>query len=97
MDKPNFGLLRRQASEPRAPRAPVRCGECNTIHQHSHCPECGEVPREALVSVLYAEVETYGGARLAVTAERADADEGWAPVDVERVGDLEHGTRWGPT
>jgi hypothetical protein len=93
----NFGRRpgRRQV-EARTPWAPVRCGECTTFHQRTHCPECGEVPREAWVSVLYSQVETEGGDRLAVAAERAE-DGSWSPIQVERVGDLDHGTRWGPT
>jgi hypothetical protein len=75
---------------------PVRCSECNTFHQRTHCPECGEIPREAWVSVFHSEVETEGGARLAVAAERAE-DGSWSPVHVERVGDFDHGTRWGPS
>jgi hypothetical protein len=62
----------------------VRCCERNTIDQRSDCPECGEVPREALVSVVYADVVTGSGARLAVTAQRAGADDGFDPTWTRR-------------
>jgi hypothetical protein len=85
--------VRRQATEHRRPRVPVCCGECDTFHQRPACPSCGEVPDEAWASVLYTEVTTGAGDRLAVMAERAE-DGGWSPIGVERLGPAED-TRWG--
>jgi hypothetical protein len=86
--------VRRQVTENRRPRVPVRCGECDTFHQQLSCPCCGEIPAEAWVSVLYTEVTTEAGNRLAVSAERVE-DGGWSPIGVERLGDGEDTTVWG--